>query len=189
MNIEYELKYRADRVKLDAMEADFPGEGEPIQMETAYYDTPDGFFSAKRITLRRRLENGVPVCTLKLPGVGIERREYEVTEADIALALPRLCAMAELPLPPGTPVRICGARFTRTARLLTYPEFTAELALDRGILMGGERIYPLMEAELELKSGSREALGLFGRILELKYCIVPEPESKFSRALALAKEG
>ena len=125
---------------------------------------------------------------MKLPGGGIARREYEVTEADIVQALPRLCAMAELPLPQGTPVQICGARFTRTAKLLTYPEFTAELALDRGILMGGEKIYPLMEAELELKSGSRESLHFFGQILELKYGIAPESESKFSRALALAKE-
>ena len=82
---------------------------------------------------------------------------------------------------------VCGARFVRIAKLLTFPEFAAELALDRGVLTGGGREQPLSEAEVELKSGEPEALREFAQDLVEKYGLVPENSSKFCRALELAK--
>ena len=67
MGREFELKYAATQAQQDALGASF-GEFTPIAMETTYYDTSDGALSRQHITLRRRLENGVSVCTVKTPG-------------------------------------------------------------------------------------------------------------------------
>ena len=73
------------------------------------------------------------------------------------------------------------------AQLLTYPEFTAELALDSGVLLGGGREIPLWEVELELKSGCQEALCDFAAQLVAEFSLVAEHRSKFRRALDLAR--
>ena len=62
-----------------------------------------------------------------------------------------------------------------------------ELALDRGVLTGGGREIPLCEVEVELKSGSREAVLAFAKELAQRFDLAPETRSKFRRALALAK--
>ena len=66
MGREFELKYRATEEILKAVEEKF-GEFTPISMETTYFDTPDQTLAARHITLRRRMENGVSVCTVKTP--------------------------------------------------------------------------------------------------------------------------
>ena len=70
MGLEYEKKYRASRETLDLVDNALIEPSYPLEMETTYYDTPDGALSARRITLRRRFENGISVCTLKTPGTG-----------------------------------------------------------------------------------------------------------------------
>ena len=67
---EFEVKYRVSPETFSRLEADF-GPFREITMETTYYDTPDKILSARRWTLRRRMENGVSVCTLKTPGQGL----------------------------------------------------------------------------------------------------------------------
>ena len=84
-------------------------------------------------------------------------------------------------------IPVCGARFTRIAVELPTADGMAELALDRGILMGGSHEAPLCEVELELKSGSEEALLTLARQLETIYHLQPEADSKFRRAMALNK--
>ena len=64
MGREFELKFSARPEQLAALREKF-GDFCAISMETTYYDTPNGDLSARRITLRRRLENGLSVCTLK----------------------------------------------------------------------------------------------------------------------------
>lgn len=191
MSIEFELKYRATPAQLAAIDGAFSGEVRVLNMETTYYDTPCGDFSARKITLRRRTENGIPVCTLKTPASGLARGEYECNSDSIEAALPELCKLAGLPelliLAEAGLCSVCGARFTRMAKLLTFPDFTAELALDRGVLTGGDKEISLYEAEVELKSGSPEAMCAFAGELAEKYGLVPEHSSKFRRALALAK--
>ena len=70
MGREIELKYAALSPQQEALRAAFPGSWQSIAMETTYYDTPAGELSARRITLRRRMENGVSVCTVKTPAPG-----------------------------------------------------------------------------------------------------------------------
>ena len=187
MATEYELKFRATEETLAAIDETFPG-GIVMEMETAYYDTHTGAMSQRRYTLRRRLENGISVCTLKTPA-GDARGEWETECEDIAAAIPKLIAMgapAELEtLAKEGLVHICGAKFTRLAKLITLPECTVEIALDKGILVGGGKAEPLCEAEVELKDGEKAACDAFGKELAERFGLIAEEKSKFARALAL----
>lgn len=188
MGTEYELKYRAAPAQQAAIRQAFSGEEIDFSMQTTYYDTADGILSARRYTLRRRLENGICVYTLKTSAKDGARGEWEVRCPGLAEALPPLTRQSGISLPrPADLVPICGARFTRIAKFVTFPGGSAELALDRGALIGGGREMPLCEVELELKSGSREALDAFGVAFQRKFGLEPEPESKFRRAIALAR--
>lgn len=193
MGAEYELKYQASTADHAAILAAYPGSRKTITMQTTYYDTPAGSLSAKRYMLRRRLENGVSVCTLKTPGKGMERGEWEVESLHITAAVSALCKLGapeELAaLCAGGLVPICGAEFTRQALCLEGAGFTAELALDAGVLFGGSKELPLCEVEIELKSGSKAALDVFAGDFAAKYGLRPEETSKFARALALKNEG
>lgn len=190
MGKEFELKYRADDQKIDAIRDKF-GEFTAISMETTYYGTADGAFGQRKWTLRRRYENGKSVCTLKTPGGIHARNEFEVEAPDIGTAIPQLLAigapeeLAELTKEGVIP--ICGAKFTRLAKTLVLENCTVELALDRGYLTGGGKILPLCEVEAELKAGTEEAAAEFAGRLAAQFGLVPEAYSKFARALHLAR--
>lgn len=186
MAIELEYKFRATPAQLAQIEADTPGEAACYAMHTTYYDTPDGALSKKHFTLRRRMENEISVCTLKTPAAK-GRNEFEVNALTIEAALSELCKLSGEDLPTHI-LPICEAKFTRTAKTVTLENATVELALDRGVLMGGGRELPLCEAEVELKSGDPQAALLYATQLALAYGLVPEESSKFRRALRLREE-
>lgn len=193
MGAEYELKFKADPEVLRSVYTTFPARWQTVQMETAYYDTPDGDLSTRRWTLRKRLENGSSVCTLKTPGQDGIRGEWEAACDRIEAAVSELCKLSGIPelealCAKGLP-RVCGARFTRKAGLFTLRDCTVEIALDEGILLGGGKEIPLCELEVELKDGSREAADAFAAQLAEIYGLQVEPKSKFARAMALNKEG
>lgn len=184
---EFELKFAASPQAREAIQREF-GPGRIITMETTYYDTPQGDLSRGRMTLRRRLENGVSVCALKTPGEQGVRGEWEYPCQDIFQALEALFPPQKAAyLQTRGLVPLCGARFTRWATLICQPDFTAELAVDSGLLLGGGRELPLEEVELELKSGNRQALEAYGLTFARQFRLETEPASKFRRALALAK--
>lgn len=191
MATEFELKFRADSDTLAAIEAAFPGAYRSIPMRTTYYDTPAGELSALRWTLRRRLEGDRSVCTLKVPGTNGARGEYEVERDNIHAAIDELCKLSNCPqlaqLAANGLVEVCGAAFTRRCVDLVLPDCTVELALDQGVLQGGDRELPLCECEAELKTGSQAAAVAFGQELARRFDLVPEAKSKFRRALDLAK--
>lgn len=191
MGIEFELKYRATSPQLQAVRAAFAGVETRYDMETAYYDTPAGHFSARHCTLRRRLENGKAVCTLKLPATGESRQEFEVYTEQIedgAATLCKLSGQAQLEqfLSCGL-AQVCGARFVRIAKTLELDGCCVELALDEGVLIGGGQQMPLCEIEVELKSGSQEVAVAFAQELARRFELLREEHSKFCRALDLAK--
>ena len=190
MATEYEYKFKVDRSDLLALNAAFPQETKEIQMETVYYDTPSGQFSARRYTLRRRLENGVSVCTLKIPA-GNARAEFETENVFIQNAIPDLItqgapeevrSLAQEGLVP-----ICGAKFTRLAKVLELEGAVVELALDYGCLFAGEKKENLCEVELELKSGDVATFDCYVQNFAKEYGLQEEPKSKFARALKLYK--
>ena len=190
MGREFELKFRCSEEAFAALQGDFP-EFVTIQMETTYYDTFDGRLGNNRWTLRRRYENGKAICTLKTPCPDGGRGEWEVEAEGIMTAIPQLVGLgapAELMAYSVSGVAaVCGAKFTRLAKTLDIPGATVELALDRGVLTGGGREMPLLEVEVELKTGSDNAATAFARELAAKYGLIPENRSKYRRALGLAR--
>ena len=189
MGREFELKYAATAADLAILKEKYPHLS-PIAMETTYYDTPDGILGQMHWTLRRRMENGRSVCTLKTPTAGLGRGEWEIEYGDIADALPLLCkagAPQELLVLTAKGVEpVCGARFTRLAGLVEAPGCTVELALDAGVLTGGGKEQSFTEVEVELKSGSEDAAIAFATLLARKMGLQPEHRSKVKRARDLA---
>ena len=190
MAIEFELKFKATEDQLNAIAAAFSGQGQSLHMETTYYDTPDGAFSQRFYTLRRRLENGKSVCTVKMPAKG-GREECELFCDDVTKALQQISVSYQMPelltlAKPGL-IPVCGAKFHRTAITITGQDATLELALDKGILFGGGRELPLCEVEVELKEGSPDAARAYAAILKTTYGLTREKTSKFRRALALSR--
>ena len=192
MGQEFELKYRGTEAAFRRILADHSGFS-PIEMETTYYDTFDGKLRNLRWMLRRRMENGTSVCTLKTPGQGDRRGEWEVEAGGIMTGVPALCQagapMELMALCVSGLTEVGAARFTRQALLLEVPGATLELALDRGVLRGCGRETPLLEIELELKAGSEEAVEAFARDFAHRYGLEAEPRSKFARVMILAAGG
>ncbi len=188
MGREFELKYAADGETLAQIEKEY-APFRQIRMETAYYDDGEKNISRLRWTLRRRLENGVSICTVKTALPDGSRGEWETEAADVAAALPVLIAM-------GAPeelaafarnglVQTCGARFTRKAALLPAGAGQVELALDRGVLLGGGREFPFCEVEVEQKQGTDEETRHFAAGLAQRFALLPQPKSKLKRAMEL----
>lgn len=192
MGLEYERKFAATAEQFALLLARCP-EGETIRMETTYFDTPDRALSARRWTLRLRLENGQAVCTVKTADTGHGRGEWEVLCPDIREAVPLLVARgapAELAglAKPGL-IPTCGARFTRRAVPLELGDVGVELALDQGELIGGVIELPFREVEVELKRGTPEDADRFADRLARQLGLVPQEKSKFRRAAELAEGG
>ncbi len=189
MGREFEYKYRASASQLEAIRRAFGGFA-AIEMETVYYDTPDKALRGRHWTLRRRLENGRPVCTVKTPNIDGSRGEWEVVCASIEEAVSALCKLGApqqlLQLCAGGLTPYCGARFTRQAAALEIPGCTVELALDQGCFLGGGREQPFAEAEVELKAGSELAMVAFAENLAREFGLTREKASKVRRAMALA---
>ena len=190
MGVEYEWKFRAEPQIQEELYRATEGPWQQTAMETTYYDTQDNQLSALHYTLRRRMENGRSVCTVKTPLGDGGRGDWEVEEAFISQAIPKLCKLGApeilLSIPSVTP--ICGARFTRRACKLDIGTAVVELALDQGVLLGGGRENPLCEIEIEWKGGQKAAAAAFATHLAKKYGLSPETKSKFRRALDLTKE-
>ena len=191
MGREFELKYAATEAELALLRSRYP-QLTPIAMETTYYDTPAGTLGKLHWTLRRRMENGKSVCTLKTPLPDGSRGEWE-TECDKILnAIEPLCALGAPKqlalLTAGGVEPVCGAKFTRLAGRIDANGCTVELALGRGVLTGGRKILPFAEVEVELKDGAEAAAVAFAEALARELGLRPEPRSKVARARALAQQ-
>ena len=189
MGREFELKFRADAGTIALIREKY-GSFTSISMETTYYDTFDLKLAMHRWTLRRRMENGVSVCTFKRPHKDGGRGEWEVECPNIMEGILALCKAGAdeelLRVTAGGLMEVCGARFTRLAKTLEIPGGTVELALDQGVLLGKGKELPLAEIEVELKEGTNEAAVAFAKALAEEFSLVPEEKSKFVRAMALA---
>lgn len=188
MATEFELKYRATEETIAAINTACKEPPAQYRMQTTYYDTPSHSLSSHHITLRRRMENDISICTLKAPA-DLGRLEFELECDNIEEAIPKLCKLSGIDptlLAEGV-APVCGARFTRLARTINLPDATVELALDKGVLLGGGKELPLCEVEVELKAGAPSAAVAYAGQLALAYGLQPEKKSKFARAMALAK--
>lgn len=190
MGREFELKYQADPATIQKIRSKYQ-DFTSISMETVYYDTAAFALRRRRWTLRRRLENGRSVCTVKTPLGDGSRGEWEVENGDILAAIPKLCALGAPESLPALAAQgvapFCGARFTRLAKAIALPGGTVELALDEGVLLGGGRELPFAEVEVELKTGSDDAARDFAGTLAAEFSLSPQPKSKLARAMALTE--
>ena len=189
MAIEIELKYAAEESAFEGLLKESHS-WTRYEMATTYYDTPEAYLGKLRWTLRRRFENGVSVCTVKTPAGGMGRNEFELECDDIREAIPRLCALGApqelLTLTADGVEEVCAARFTRMAGKITLAGAEAELALDKGELLGGGKVLPFVEVEVELKSGDLNAVTAYASALAERFGLRPEHKSKYKRALTLA---
>lgn len=187
---EFELKYQATPEILAKIQEEYSN-FVPIVMETTYFDTQNGAMKARRWTLRRRLENGKSLCSLKTPGDFIRRGEWETEGEDIAALIPVLCNLGApqelLSLTAQGIAPVCGARFTRLAALISLPGGAVELALDQGAFQGGGREVAFAEVEVELKAGEEAVALAFAQDLANTYHLTPETKGKVERAMALAE--
>ncbi len=191
MGREFELKFKAGDTAFAAVFAEF-APFEEISMETTYFDTPEGALAARHMTLRCRRENAACVCTVKAPIDDYARGEWDVQCEDIHAAIPMLLekgapeilgALTKSGIAPK-----CGAKFTRQAKTVTLPGCTVELALDKGVLLGGGRTENLQEIEVEFKSGMESHAVAFAMDLAGRHGLKKEKSSKFKRAKALAEQ-
>lgn len=191
MGIEFELKYSANAEQLAAIRQAYSGTYHTYHMETTYYDTADFSLSDRHITLRRRMENDVSVCTVKTPVSELGRGEWELVCDDIHAAIEQLCNIGAprelLYLTAAGISPVCGAKFTRQALILEHKGSKLELALDEGILTGGDKSIPLCEVEVELKEGDTDTAVAFAQKLAQDFGLTPEKRSKFRRSLSLAR--
>lgn len=190
MGREFELKYRADADKLTEIQHTYGAFGS-ITMETIYYDDRGHDLSARHWTLRRRMENGDSICTLKIDLSDGSRGEWEVSAPEIASAIAPL-------INSGAPAEIaefaknglfqsCGAKFLRKRKIVQTRDGEAELALDEGVLLGGGKELPFAEVEVELKTGSDAATQELAQDIAEKFGLEIQPLSKLRRALELAR--
>jgi len=192
MGLEYEIKLIPTKEKsFLQLEAAMTGDVHHYEMETTYYDTPDRALRKQSITLRKRMENGKAVCTMKTPGV-LGRNEYELECDTIEAALPELCRLAQRPelealLQQGVEP-VCGAAFHRTAVRIQLADSLVEVCYDRGQLLGGGRTAPLMEMEIELIEGSPRGVERLAHVVCNSHDFEIETKSKYARAYALAEK-
>lgn len=192
MGMELEWKFRADDRQQAAVLASY-GPWCEIRMQTTYYDTPDRAFSARHITLRRRLESGISICTVKTPAANGARGEWECQCENIEESIDILCKLGapqEIRLLAASGLKpVCGAEFIRQACQVSFGSGAVEIAVDKGWLFGGGREIPLCEIEAELKAGTPEAAAAFAAQLAVQFDLQPENQSKFRRASRLAEGG
>ena len=117
------------------------------------------------------------------------KKEYETEAAAIEEAIPVLCKLSNWQdleeITAKGLIPVCGARFTRTARRFRAGLTMAELALDSGVLINGEKEESFAEVEVELKQGYREEVQVMGLLLSEAYGMTPESKSKFQRSKEL----
>ena len=196
-NREIELKFEADAAGLAAALASpllaAAGPETPQRsLSSIYYDTADQKLRQNRMALRmRRSGRTVPVMALKWPqhaGSGpFARGEAEVRapggKLDLSLFDPTIAAelqriLGDAPLEPQFETRI-----KRRSRTLHVGGAEIEVAFDQGEIVAGDRRTPIMEVELELKSGAAADLYAFAaRVaadLPMRLSVVSKAEQAF----------
>ena len=206
MAIETELKYRIeDSFTVEKLFADpqiLNAQREPfrrIQMQSIYYDTANGEASRRHWAMRLRMENEVPVATMKTPAVRSEnsslftRSEWQTEAPSFQEAIPRLIelgAPAELAeVTSNSPLEErCRVLFTRRSVVLTLEGgVRVDLCIDQGEIQAGGKTEPIQELELELLFGPIAPVLELGTYLAETYSLQKEYVSKYERALRLIR--
>lgn len=197
---EIELKFQVPPTRRAAVDAAVAGAAPAprVRLQAVYFDTPSRALASAGLALRLRKEGRRWVQTLK-GGGGMARFEHDV------------------PLPPGPqapqaadPSRHAGTGvgdrlialldqggedllplfrtdIRRRSRSLRTRHGVVELAFDDGVIVAGERRWPVCELEIELVSGSPLAVVATGRRWVARHGLWLDTRSKAERGDLLAR--
>lgn len=164
------------------------------KLHSIYFDTPDFELMRRAIAFRLRRVGYHWVQTLKAEARAVgalsSRPEWEMAVAgsdpDFAVMPSEAMALlADIDLDSLEPAFV--TEFQRTTWLIETKGCVAELALDLGEIQAGEASQPISEVEIELKSGSAEALFGLARALLDDIPLRIEPRSKAERGYLLSE--
>lgn len=165
------------------------------QLRTIYFDTPDFSLARKGVALRVRKLGRRWLQTLKTEGEkggGLSKRlELESAVPGPAPDLARLPGEVVDALIKkkwrAALVPVYETRFRRsTWNLRAADGSRVEVALDQGEILAGKRSQSLCEVELELKSGSTDALYVLAQTFASRVLLLPYDLSKAERGARLA---
>lgn len=174
---EVELKFELEPDALDRLEERLTvraGSPDPAPAQTlvsVYYDTAEHALQKAGLTLRVRIDGQRRIQTVKTEGDGLfTRGEWECDLGRDGLNLSALdhAPFADMLSAAGPDLKpIFATRMQRTRRLIREPSGEIEAAMDRGEIEADGRTEAVCELELELKTGSPQALfGLARRLAE-----------------------
>jgi triphosphatase len=199
--IETELKLRVPPASLRQLSSHrlLRSGAPPVvkRLQTIYFDTPDSALRQQGLTLRVRRDGECWVQAVKDAGTvrgGLHRRLEVETEVSgpfpdcsriIHDRLLEVFASSELRAQL-TPVFV--TRFNRRSRWIDFEDAVVEASIDRGEIRSGDQIEPIVELELEVKSGpSRRLFELALKLLD-GVPLQVEYRSKAERGYALAQK-
>lgn len=190
---EIELKFRLEPGRAEAVFAAVAGsEGEVRTLASTYYDTPAGALARAGMALRVRSDGKRFVQTLKTAGAadgGMGRGEWE---AELSGPKPDVARLK------GTPAEkslsrsrklepLFAVEVERRQAVRALDGASVEAALDRGRVTAGQRSEPLLELELELKSGAAADLLAFAAETRKAHGLALSFTTKAERGMALRR--
>jgi len=176
---EVELKFQVPPAAHKAVEAAVAGPraARRIRLRAVYFDTPAGALAAAGLALRLRKEGRVWVQTLKgsLPeGTSMTRAEHNVPRTETGATVPAIKPQLHADTPVGAALirvmqasnaelqQVISTDIWRRARTVRVAGGVVELAFDVGVIEAGASVpprhRPVCELEIELKSGSPQAV-------------------------------
>jgi inorganic triphosphatase YgiF len=168
---EVELKFQLQPADVAALgrHALLAGPAQAKRLHATYFDTPEHALHAAGLSLRIRRSGDSRVQTLKAGGgAGLfQRGEWEV---EVGGDQPDRAVLRDTPLVTllhdGAALQpVFDVRVERELRRVQVDGGELEIALDRGVVEAGGRQAPILELELELRSGEPEMLFRFARTL------------------------
>ena len=163
------------------------GRGAARSVETIYFDTPRQRLRSAGYSLRLRRDGENWSQSVKASGGGLTRFEQD---RPLRGALPDFSLLEGTPLAAlvsveDRPAPVFVTRVQRRSRRRAADGSRIEFSLDEGEVIARDRSWPILELELELKDGAREALFSEGRRLAEGDAFVPAFMSKAERGYAL----
>ncbi|HRD45541.1 CYTH domain-containing protein [Brevundimonas sp. UBA2416] len=184
---EIELKFLLSRDAADAVLAALPrGETAVKDLHAIYFDTADHWLRRQGFGLRVRRSGDQRVQTLKSAlGADGGRDEWEWP---VKTDAPEIALLAETPaaLPDGAAlVPLFTVTSRRAVRMIEEGGALVELVIDAGEIRAGHRSVPLLELEIELKTGNPSALRTLAERLARVAPLTPSAETKAERGYRL----
>jgi len=208
MGMEREIKLALPADQIDAATRWFVARtgtaGRPIALANIYFDTPALTLARSKSALRLRHTPDGWLQTFKTGGnasAGMHsRHEWEMSVAGEKLEIDALLQACDEPtvaaaLRGAAPdlIELFRTNFTRTLWQVAHNGATVEAAIDQGDVIaevdGETRRSPILEVELELKSGDEAALHALADELRTKVPgLAPDDVSKAQRGYRLREQ-